>query len=65
MPEEETVAIILTAPNKIIALLAIAKAQPLEEKILKSKFLNFRPLKIMKRLSEIPLRLAVVKLTLK
>jgi hypothetical protein len=59
MPEEETVAVILTA------LLAIAKARALEEKTLKSKFLDFRPLQGMKRLSEIPLCLAVVELTLK
>ena len=66
MPEKETVAIILTAvPNGITALLAIAKAQALEEKTMKSKFLNFRPLQRMKRLSEIPPRLAVVELSLK
>lgn len=62
MHEEETVAITLTAiPNG----LAIAKAQVLEEKTLKSKFLNSRPLQKMKRLSEVPLYLAVVELTLK
>jgi hypothetical protein len=42
MPEEETVTIILTAvPDGITALLAIAKAQALEEKTSKSKFYKF------------------------
>ena len=50
MPQEETVAIFPTVvPSEITNLLAIAKAQALEERRLKSKFLNFRPLQKMKR----------------
>jgi hypothetical protein len=59
MPEEETV--VTAIPNGM----AKVKAQALEEKALKSKFLNFQPLQIIKRLSEVPLYLAIVKLTMK
>jgi hypothetical protein len=47
-------------PKEITALLGILKVQAPEGKTLKSKLLNFRPLQRMKRLSEIPLRLALV-----